>query len=364
MCDQRLSLRARHSYCIQQSSKHSSHSNNHRSDTNLISNETNTPSSSRYYVDSNVSFSDKGHGEYYKRYEHDAIPVKDSNNTNDIGDNEKNSITNSALDKLEKKVFSNISQELQTKDSSKSSLESNIKFFKTTVQEIFNNFYNSMRDYEQYKKRFQEILAKSQEESLAEMEDFIKDMIQHIMSSETSIANTSDIEGVEVKDKETNVSHVSDSTYTQSTNDRLVEAYKNDNYLTDSTLDDVRNKPVDTEEIFNIFLLGEAPCLQIKMNGRNLLSEINIKDQKHFENNAASAENLKMLAAKRLELEKYLKRQHDNQMPDREIPVKSSFAKKNIYLNEDFVHECSDAKSFMAKLCNFLCKKFRKNSFG
>lgn len=356
-------MRARRSYCIQQSPKESQ-SSNHRSDINLISNENNTQYCLRYCAN-NTSFSGKTRGEYYKRYDHDEIPVKDFNDTSNMGDNEKNSITTSELEKLETKVFSNISQELQTDESSKSSLETNIKFFKTTVQEIFDNFYNSMRDYEQYKKRFQEILAKSQEESLAEMEDFIKDMIQHIMSSETSFANTSDVEGVEIKDKETNVSHISESINSQSTNERLIEAYRNDNYLTDSTLDDIKNKRVDTEETLNIFLLGGNPCLEIKMNGRNLLSEINIKHRTHAEGHVASADNLKMLAAKKLEMEKYLKRQLDNQMSDREIPVKSSFAKKNIHLNEDFVcNESNGTKSFMSKLCHFLCKKFRKNSFG
>ncbi|CAG4953883.1 unnamed protein product [Colias eurytheme] len=80
-------------------------------------------------------------GEYYKRYEHDEVPVKDdTSNDNSFREDRtssgmKDSITNSDLDKLEMKILSTMSQELQTEEMSVESLESNIKLFKITVQE-------------------------------------------------------------------------------------------------------------------------------------------------------------------------------------------------------------------------------------
>lgn len=315
-------------------------------------------------------------GEYYKKYEHDELPVKDSNQQEFTTVGDKGSLTNSELDKLEMKIFKNMSQELQTDDNSISSLESNIKFFKTTVQEIFDNFYASMRDFELYKKRFQEILAKNKEEAVGDMEEFIKDMIHHIMSSESCISNDpKKSDDISLKDKETNMSHIDDqSSLISNTNSAaenlhsVIEAYKNDNYLTDSTFDEKALKakrPSRKEEIFNIYLLSGSPCVQIKMNDRNLLSEINIKEPCINESegkHVASAENMESLAAKKIELEKYVEQQQDNNnnMPDREIPVKVSYAKKNIHLNEDFSHDRECEKSLISKICNFLCKKFRK----
>lgn len=323
-------------------------------------------------------------GEYYKRYEHDELPVKDGNSLSDatfnrVGTGDRNSLTNSDLDKLERKVLQNVSQELQTDGSSFSSLDSNIKFFKTTVQQIFDNFYNTMQDFEQYKKRFHEILAKNEEDTVMEMEVFIKDMIQHIISSE-SVSNDShkivDPSSVEDVPEDTNMTNSLD-TYTTSTNESnrlldnlqsVVEAYKNDNYFTDSTFDDnySQKKRYTNGEIFNIFLLNANPCLEIKMTDRNLQSEINIKNPSDCADpKNASADNLQKLAAKQIELDNYVKQQHD-QWPDREIPVRISSPKKNIHLNEDFTDRDKTAhtKSFMSKLCNFLCKKFRKNAMA
>lgn len=318
--------------------------------------------------------------EYYKRYEHDEIPVKDeapSNRTINIERNAsgKASLTNSDLEKLENKIYKTISQELQTDDSSISSLESNIKFFRTTVQEIFDNFNTSMQDFELYKKRFEDILAKNRYDSIADMEDFIKDMIHHMSSDSSSISHESrhsaESPNLEIKeaDDPSSTTAISDKNKEKEklleSLHSVVEAYKNENYLTDSTVDD-RFSKLDNctkkEEIFNIYLLSGVPCVQIKMNDRNLLSEINIKDQIPQEGNrVASAENLKKLADKKLELEKYVRQQQENHAPDREIPVKISFPKKNIHLNEDFAHERDkDERSLMSKICSYICRKFRK----
>ena len=423
------SLRPRHSLSVQ-APKYSGHAKNFcKSEVNVGSPKEHANMNNFRKCDFSVLSSVKGLGEYYKKYEHDEVPVKDSNLEEVSCIRDKGSLTNSELDKLESKIFKNMSQDLQTNDdNSKSSLESNIKFFKTTVLEIFDNFYASMRDFELYKRRFNEILEKNKEDAVADMEDFIKDMIQHIMSSETLISsegrktttdyaslsckddintsckddintsckddtNTSfkdgskdtdaegdgdggkstDLASLSFRDKQTNVSNFDEeSSYAtnNSTAENLhsvIEAYKNDHYLTDSTLDDnsPKAKTASKDEILNIFLLSGNPCVQIKINERNLLSEINIKEPvkgpdrgKHV----ASAENMERLAAKKMELEKYVEQGQDFNVPDREIPVKVSYAKKNIYLNEDFSQERDTDKSFITKLCNFLCRKFRKTT--
>ncbi|KAJ8735886.1 hypothetical protein PYW07_007506 [Mythimna separata] len=419
------SLRPRHSYSMQ-ASKHSAHAKNYCKSDMSIAQKQQMNDIRQRDVDVHSSF--EGHGEYYKKYEHDEVPVKDSNLINVAKIRDKGSLTNSELDQLEYKIFKNMSQELQTDDdNSRSSLESNIKFFKTTVLEIFDNFYASMRDFELYKRRFNEILEKNKEDAVGDMEDFIKDMIQHIMSSETLICSdgktandfaalsvkdkeifssegkksdehdasesledkdisnetdggkSTDLASVSFRDKQTNVSHFDDESSYETNNSAaenihsVIEAYRNDHYLTDSTLDDIPPKaktdktPPNKDEIFNIFLLSGNPCVQIKINDRNLLSEINIKEpvvEPDSGKHVASAENMQRLAAKKMELEKYVnvEQEHDSNMPDREIPVKVSYAKKNIYLNEDFSQERDTEKSFITKLCNFLCKKFRKSS--
>lgn len=404
-----------------EASKHAEHAKNLcKSELSVLVPKLQMNNSCNCDIDVHSSF--EGHGEYYKKYEHDELPVKDSNlkNVSYIRDRP---LTNSDLDKLESKIFKNMSQDLRTDDNSKSSLESNIKFFKTTVLEIFDNFYASMRDFEIYKKRFNKILEKNKEDAVADMEDFIKDMIQHIMSSETLVSSegkktndlaalsvgdkeimsiegrkydqtlaslgdedisndtdfekSNDLASLSLRDKQTNVSTFDDESSCFTNNSPLeilpsvvVEAYKNDNYFTDSTSDDKSAKaktPSNKDEIFNIFLLSGSPCVQIKINDRNLLSEINIKKPGKDPNrgkHVASAENMQRLAAKKMELERYVnvEQDHDSNIPDREIPVKVSYAKKNIYLNEDFSQERDTEKSFIAKLCNFLCKKFRKIS--
>lgn len=285
-----------------------------------------------------------------------------------------------------------------------------------TVQEIFDNFYASMRDFELYKKRFNEILKKNKEDAVADMEDFIIDMIQHIMSSETLISSdgrktnaslscrdkeimsiesrksidktssirdkdipndtdgekSADLASLSFKDKRTSnfddeSSYNTNSSAVENLN-AVVEAYRNDKYITDSILDDNSSKskaPANKDEILNIFLVSGNPCVQIKINERNLLSEINIKEsfkEPDSGKHVASAENMERLAAKKMELQKYIERDHDDNVPDRVIPVKVSCAKKNIYLNEDFSQERETEKSFITKLCNFLCRKFRKTT--
>ncbi|XP_045497123.1 uncharacterized protein LOC123695338 [Colias croceus] len=307
-------------------------------------------------------------GEYYKRYEHDEVPVKDdTSNDNSFREDRtssgmKDSITNSDLDKLEMKILSTMSQELQTEEMSVESLESNIKLFKITVQEIFDNFYANLQDYEYFKRKYNEILSKNQEDIIQEMEDFIKDMIQHIISSHNSAISSH----TETKDKSISFDLPSERSPLST-----VEAYRNQNYSTDSTFDESSNCKTSLnkkEETLNIYLLTGTPYVAIRMNNRNLVSEINVRESiiDDIEGQLASAENIKKIAAKKLQLEKYVTQQRVQTRTERDIPIKISSAKKDIPLNEDFIYNNSQeqsVKSFMSKICNYICKRFRKSSF-
>ncbi|XP_072939051.1 uncharacterized protein [Epargyreus clarus] len=319
--------------------------------------------------------------EYYKKYEHDEIPVKDDSSlsveiNNDNGpDNDRKELTNSDLDKLEIRIYKNISKELQTDQSSTDSLEYNIKLFKTTVQEIFDNFKTNMRDFEGYKKKFQEILDKSQENTVDEMENFIKEMIQYIISSESCTSNASNETNLlTFSEIATEANNEMDSTIFSLGTDQLstpkstVEAFKNENYLTDSTIDDESskvNRSENNEKIYNIYLLSGNPCVEIKMDGRNLLSEINIRNPcVEGADEIASADNIKSVAAKKLQVEKYMKHQVVCQSNDKIIPVKISYAKKDIHSEEVSENVDDNNKSFIFKICNYLCRKIRKNAFS
>lgn len=381
-------MKMRHSFCTPQSSHPVASDKYCKSDIDVLPRKTRQLSRNK----EKIQLLNDSLGQYYKKYEHDEVPVKDLTLQSYTNVGDKGSLTNSELDKLEMKIFKNMSQELQTDNNSVASLESNIKFFKTTVQEIFDNFYASIRDFEAYKKRFHEILAKNQEEAVADMEDFIKDMIQHIMSSDSSLSNesrkgctksdssnrTDDFSSVDAKDGDTyakNQVNLEETITLETANTNsgtesvqpFVEAYKNEDYYTDSTMEDMKAyKGVSPkEEVFNIYLLSGNPCVQIKMNDRNLLSEINIKEPSNSMGDSkyvASAENMRRLADKKMELEKYVEQEQNYyDGPDIEIPVKVSYAKKNIHLNEDFTHDRESEKSFIAKICSFLCRKFRKS---
>lgn len=308
-------------------------------------------------------------GEYYKKYEHDEVPVKDSSSDNSsyLTPKNKGSLTNSELEKLEKRIFENVSDDLHTEDCCLSSLESNIKFFKSTVENIFNNFYTSMRDFEHYKNRFNEILVRSKDGSLDGMEDFITDMFDHIICSENLPAcdvkqRSKDTPAFELEVK---ASSSSRDTYTVESNiSTPFEAYKNDNYLIDSIDDSsAKEKSYNVQETKSVFLFRENPCVQIN-NDKNLISEKHREPIKTITCCIASADNMQKIAEKKLELERYVRWQ-DHNIPERDIPVRVSYAKKNIYLNEDF--GCTDngnnSKSLISKFCSSLCKKIRKIYF-
>lgn len=310
-----------------------------------------TNNSSKMSKDDNLIGHKEDFDQYYKKYDYDTVPVRDDNtytNSQNSGD-DRYSITNSEIDRLEIRILRKISQELQTDDSSLGTLDSNIKIFKTTVQQIFGNFYENMHDYELYKQKFNEILEKNRGDSVVEMENFIKDLINHIGSSESS---TSDIEN--------RARHGDIPTTT-------LETFKNDNYLTDSTFDEESSKcntETKKEDTVNIFLVGGTPYLEIKMTDRSLFSEINIR-HKHLESikELASAENIKKVAAKNLELQRYDQREQ-LVLKDRDIPVKSSCAKKNMLDEENDAEKDDGSKFFIFKICNYICRKIRRNAFG
>ncbi|XP_068626545.1 uncharacterized protein [Battus philenor] len=286
------------------------------------------------------------------------------------GDRETNS-SSLDLDQLEVKIYGNISQELQTDSSYVASLESNIKLFRTTVRKIFDTFNHSMSDFEQYKERFENILSKSNEETIAEMEEFIKDMFEHITSSDSSLSHFTSKSMQQSSDKDSNIAVKPDSSRGSDTETSFegfkttIEAYKNDNYKTDSTSGENSSNDKSKTDAFCINFLNNNRCVQIKLNNRNLLSEINIRDSKQKEDivEVASAENIKKLQAKRLEVDSITQRS-ENYFTEKNIPVKISNPKKNIHLNEDFTNDDEDKednRSIFYKICNFLCRKLRKN---
>lgn len=378
-----VSLKKRRSYHESTSQRDSTHtSSTCKSDVNIVlSSDHPSQDSGRDLSKSGLlpSSENSGCGEYYKRYEHDATPVKDDTDTvsHDITSSESDGkgdrlvLTESHLVKIENNIVSNISQETSC---SSCTLDSSVKFFKTTVEEIFDKFYTNMRDFELYKQKYREILNKNREESVEEMEDFIKDMIHHIMSSESSVFNESRL--CQVTDKGTSASPIGSPKNGSLLHDlhSVVESFKNDNYLTDSTPDDKvcsskkeRKNKANNEDILRIFLVSGNPFVEIKMSNRKLLSEINIDSRAEYKpsTQAASAEDIKRLAEKKLQLEMYERQQSklNTSLSDREIPVKISFAKKNIHLNQDFDHEAEqNEKSFMSKICSYLCKRLRRTS--
>lgn len=344
--DQKLTIKKRHSFYTAHTPETSCSREFCKSEMHISTN--NSP---KMAVDNNRTKCKENFDQYYKKYEHDTMPVRDDTSytiSQNSGDN-KNSITNSEIDRIEMRILRKMSQELQTDDSSVDTLDSNIKIFKTTVQQIFRNFYESTQDYELYKQKFNEILEKNRGDSVIEMESFIKELINHIGSSESS---GSDI------DKR--IKHI-DITNT------TLETFKNDNYLTDSTFDNESSKcntDAKKEDTVNIYLVGGTPYLEIKMTDRSLFSEINIR-HKHLESikELASAENIKKVAAKNLELQKYAQQEHIS-LKDRNIPVKSSCARKNMLDEESDSDKDDGNKFFIFKICNYICRKIRKNAFG
>ncbi|XP_023952966.2 uncharacterized protein LOC112056719 [Bicyclus anynana] len=316
--------------------------------------------------------------EYYKNYEHDEIPVKDDSSFNDHSFSEdnnstsrdhKDSLTNSDLDKLEMNIFSKMSQELQT-DDEVSSLDSNIKLFKSTVQQIFDNFYTNMNDFELYKKKFKEILEKNKGESFTEMEDFIKDMI-HSIGSSNSVSDKEIPENQQISDQavvKSSKVNVEDSKKSDKEVSDM-DSFLNNNYLTDSTFDDNSSKfnpdvkPKDT--IFTVDLASYIESVEFNVANRKMLSEINIRAKNIgiTENQVASAENIQKITAKKFQIENYVKLEQESRAKDREIPVKIASVKKNIHLDENFNCEIieEESKFFLFKICNYICRKLRRS---
>ncbi|XP_063357912.1 uncharacterized protein LOC134647491, partial [Cydia amplana] len=319
---------------------------------------------SKHEIATSSSYSESE--EYYKRYDYDVMPVKDTLTSETSTDSraERISLTESYLNNIER----NISEELQT-DSSTNTLDSSIKFFKVTVEEIFSKFYDNMHDFELYKKKFHDILSKEQGECVQEMEDFIKDIIRHIMSSESSDFNAE----FQCKDK---VSENSDSISKLEDIQSVMEAFKNENYNSMESASDEKgseNKQelkykVNAAETLNIYLMSKNPYLKIKMNNDNShLSAIQIMERCSSYNQGvsklvASADDIKMLSAKKMELARLETLIKDGpEFADREIPIKISFAKKNIHSDDESHRESSRSeKSFLGSLCSYLCKKLRK----
>ncbi|VVD05768.1 unnamed protein product [Leptidea sinapis] len=308
-------------------------------------------------IRSDIESLGKSCGEYYKKYDHEEIPVKDdTSNDNSYREDRMfgdylDSVTNFEHKNFEIDALRKLSVKLQSSDTAVTNLDSHIQLFKSTVTEIFDNFYTCMKDYEDYKRKYNEILSKTKNESMTEMKQFIEDMIENLSSSELLVKNSS-------KTSVKNECEVD-------TNDVTVEAYKNDNYLTDSTFDNGSHSisNVKNEDTRNMYHLGHKPCVSLKMSDRILLSEINIREPSRYTimaHKMSSANDFKKMAQKVQEI--YTDEQQNLNAQDRNIPIKISHAKKDIPLDEDFVdNETDEHKSFFFKICNYLRKKFCKN---
>ncbi|KAG7310345.1 hypothetical protein JYU34_003118 [Plutella xylostella] len=286
---------------------------------------------------------------YYKKYELDEFPVKDvSVNSSKaavscLGHGDAKTLLNaqSDLDGAEKSIHKNVSQQLQTEDGSLCSLESNIKFFKTTVQEILDNFFTSVQDFEVYKKRFHEILEKSHEDSVMEMEEFIKDMIHHVMTSEPSVSGKKSLE--------------------HTATDALSN---NDNYNLDSSNVGSNVSPCEDRDKATLQLLFDDNSSSRSNRYRNLFSEVHLqyalecRDKK-----VVSLDNFNRINPKKLQLDRCMLDDKQTKMSEKDIPVKVSSAKRDMHkAEEEMATEDLSActKSFMSRLCAYFCKKLRR----
>lgn len=307
----------------------------------------------------------------YKKYELEETPVRDhaedSSKSEECGKGDRESSLEPSLDldELEVKIYNNLSQELQIDSSYSPSLESNIKLFKTAVQEIFDSFYASMRDFEYYKRRFEEILSKSNEDSIAEMEGFIIDMIQHIRSN-SSNGSTAEKDDCSVSN-ESRVNLPFEGSNDESSKEckPTIEVCRNDHYNSD-TLSGLRSSSdVLPDKVFDGYNFSGNRCVRSLMNNRDILSEIILRDSSMKEDvvdEATSADNMQKLRAKELELARLRRQSGNEQVAEKEIPVKLSNPKKNIHLDEDFAHDNLEEleQSIFHKICRYLCRKLRK----
>lgn len=278
----------------------------------------------------------------------DKVPVKLNKEEIRFGGGDENEANEELPPITEKEIHYILkckSQELQT-DSSFESFDSNVKIFKTTIQEIFDRFYTNMNDFEYYKQRFQEIVARNQEEDVDKMEDFIKDVIQNITSEKSVKENQ--LSNEESEDKNIISMNTSSETRTYTINS-LASSEFNPNC--------------------NIYLLSNAPYVQIKMNNRHMLSEININSANSLSNcktekNVISTENFQKIAEKESELEKYASGDNLESKIDKEIPIKNTSARNNIFQDENESrrnNNNTENYSIIYRLCKYFCKKLKKN---
>ncbi|XP_013177010.1 PREDICTED: uncharacterized protein LOC106124662 isoform X2 [Papilio xuthus] len=373
MSDESLSIQ-RLCSSVTQSCKGPTHTKSYRSDTDVLLSTTsvNNRNDDRYSIMSK---------QYYKMYEHDEIPVQDNTGFSILsksgetgkGDRKLKSGTTLDLEQIEMNLNNTLSYNLHADSSFAPSLESNIKLFKTTVQEIFDKFYHCMSDIEQYKLRFNKILTKIKDDPITDMENFIKDMLQDIISSDSSVSfpDSKIPRALCSKDATVEVNCEANENYKPSRSNlypeglkTTIEAYRNDNYKSDSNTDDVSSSHKSKKGVFYINLLNSHRCVQIKLNNRDMVSEINIRDHMVKDDKideAVSADNIKKLKAKEMEAMSLRDRNVD-QGDEKDIPVRIANPKKNIHLDQDFTNDVDDEskRSIIYKICNYFCKKLRR----
>ncbi|GBP51757.1 hypothetical protein EVAR_97034_1 [Eumeta japonica] len=288
-------------------------------------------------------------------------------NDADHGDDGHNTKVNNMDAKVKTDGFNKINLQIALKNNrsqlkleeSTVSLDSDVKAFKDSVQELLENFFRSVKDFECYKQKYNEIIQKHQENSLTEMEQFVKELLYHVMLG---------AELTEQSGKEIFLSSGSDQLRPSN------ESINVENYLLDniSVQHDINNSSVLYEKISSIWRKSSLfttddfsnlnLCCQSKVREMNVLSATDVVTSKGLDavkrKRATSLDNMKRVASvtsqDTVEIDS----------ADIPIPIKISHAKKDIRIdNECDCRESSEnTKSFLAKVCGYICRIFRKDN--
>lgn len=301
--------------------------------------------------------------QYYKRYDHDEVPVKDSSGKLNI------KLTDSKLNAIEKEALRDIDEPILPRSSSNT--DANLTIFKITVQEILSNFFTKMEDFEDYKRRFYELLNKDPRNSTAGMEEFIKDMIKHIVSQST-ISNTSNktVKKTSAKDVKTDDMMMTDTTTCMSS----VRGEYNPNRESNFTTLCDRNS-LDSLDLFKLFISSN----DAKEYAR---SEMLLNSSRPKNRQVTSADDINKFLTEKLELEGFIVQQMKSPVDfkDTVIPMKNTSPKMDFNIvkaesisqrefkqrdtNTNNVIERDNRKSFLSKICGFFCRKLRRYSIN
>lgn len=252
-------------------------------------------------------------------------------------------------------------------------LESNLILLRATIEDIIDKCNNNLRDIERQKKRYNEIIG-NRSDSVDEMEEFKKDMLKYIISTESINKHfrneTSFLYPINesmIMDKcrlerrmrvaAYEMAHTSRTTFTI---DEVPE--ESDSFYEKGNSNTVTNSGASC----NIYLLPKMHYEQSTLGDKKLSSEIHVTYKRHggkkLKKESASAENFMKIAEKRRQVEKYVSQELRPKDVNREIPIKVSYAKNNIHRKESIENDKSEGStSIMYKICSYLCRRVRRS---